>query len=609
MKLEKRLLIFVSIAGISVFLLSFIIFIISQAQIEKRLENDNAIHDYEIISILMENKLTFIENTASDWAIWDDTYYFIQDQNEEYKNVNLYTNPLDLLDMNGIIFINSSNEIIYDDYNYYGEKKLFSEQEKSQLTDYLSKIDSDSATGLLKIDDKILFFSRQKIFNSDSSLESNGFIIFLRVLDNRTLENINTILNSNVLLRTNSEVSDPVGLVKEINQNTYIKKTGKDVLIKIRIFDYYEKEIGEYIIPYSNKEILDIRKAFNLFILVELVGVILVCLVYYFGFKKIVISKITYMDNEISTMLDKKDLSKNLTLTADEEIKNLEHSFNKLIHWINDNTLAVERKNEELTQLNAELKKFDQMKDNLISAVSHELRTPLTSIQSYTQLLQKDILGKTNKKQKESLDIILKSVKNLTSMISKILDSSKYESGKMQVHFESFNLYSLLDEICIEYKPWLRSIGASISLNFSKSLFIIADREKIKQIFLNLFTNSIKYKSEKRKLKIIVKVNIKNENVIISVRDNGIGIEKENLKNLFNKFYQVDQGMTRKVEGAGLGLAIIKYIVTIHEGTVEVHSKFGEYTEFIIKISNKLKETVKGVQIIEKKASDDLITV
>lgn len=271
----------------------------------------------------------------------------------------------------------------------------------------------------------------------------------------------------------------------------------------------------------------------------------------------------------------------------DELTKNLEIMEEKIkkIKLSEDQT----SKNKKLQIAYNKLKQIDQLKDNFLSNISHELRTPLTSIKSYNQLLYDEVVGKLNKDQKESLKIVLNSTDHLIGLINNLLDISRYSSKKAQFNFEDFDLKENIKKIIYEFKPTIFKIQGNISVS-GINCIIKADKTKIMQVFRNLINNAIKYRKKSRKLDIKIHISKYLDDtgyIKITVKDNGIGIHKKDFENIFDKFYQVDQSITRKVEGDGLGLSIVKYIIESHKGILKVNSKINKWTEFTICLPKK----------------------
>ncbi|MBN1157348.1 PAS domain S-box protein, partial [Candidatus Woesearchaeota archaeon] len=246
--------------------------------------------------------------------------------------------------------------------------------------------------------------------------------------------------------------------------------------------------------------------------------------------------------------------------------------------------IEINRKLENLTQ---ELVQLNNVKDNFLSSVSHELKTPLTSIKSYNQLLSDGILGGLNDKQKEAIQVVLQSTEHLNRLINDLLNVARYEEGRAEFNFVKCNFNDLISMVSKEFEPLLTSVGAVLKIKMPKSATSLsADREKLYEILRNLLSNAIKYRS-KRRLTVTIALRRNDKSIVISVNDNGTGISRENMRNIFNKFYQADQGMTKRVEGTGLGLSIVKHIVEGHHGTISVKSQFGRGTKFMIILPTK----------------------
>jgi two-component system, NtrC family, sensor histidine kinase KinB len=222
------------------------------------------------------------------------------------------------------------------------------------------------------------------------------------------------------------------------------------------------------------------------------------------------------------------------------------------------------------------LKEIDRMKSDFVSTVSHELRTPLTSILGYTSLLLTEKMGEVNEKQKKSLEIIDKESKRLSYLIEDILDLSKLESGKIKLKIEEFDIIELFKQnpgITFAKKKKIEVI----TINDNNIINIYGDKNKITQIFTNLISNAVKFSKENSIIN--VKFLIKNDYVQIDIIDNGIGIKKEDILKLFNRFYQVQSHLTRQNQsGTGLGLAIVKEIIYMHCGIISITSKINKGT-------------------------------
>ncbi len=227
-----------------------------------------------------------------------------------------------------------------------------------------------------------------------------------------------------------------------------------------------------------------------------------------------------------------------------------------------------------------ELRRLEQVRTDFAANVSHELKTPLTSIRGFVETLQAGAIDNPEMAHK-FLNIIVMETDRLSRLINDILSISKLESGRDEVTTERIRLDKKAYDICemLEIQAGAKHVKLNYHLN-QEPVYIIGNPDRVEQMLVNLTENAIKYNVEGGSVTVQVFVNDQEANVTIS--DTGIGIAEENLPRLFERFYRVDKGRSRQMGGTGLGLAIVKHIVRSMNGEIEVHSKLGEGTEFLI---------------------------
>ncbi|MCM3767221.1 two-component system histidine kinase PnpS [Neobacillus niacini] len=232
-----------------------------------------------------------------------------------------------------------------------------------------------------------------------------------------------------------------------------------------------------------------------------------------------------------------------------------------------------------------ELKKLEQMRKDFVANVSHELKTPVTSIKGFTETLLDGAMN--NKETLEAfLSIILKESDRLQSLIQDLLELSKIEQQGFQLNIQKLDLHDLLVEVI----PLLdgKAMAKDIKLEFislQEPVFIQGDFDRLKQVFINLIGNAITYTPEKGE--VTVRLVDQSDHVMIHVKDSGVGIEKEEIPRIFERFYRVDRARSRNSGGTGLGLAIVKHLVEAHHGHINVKSSPGQGSEFIIELKKK----------------------
>ncbi|WP_443943763.1 ATP-binding protein [Pedobacter sp. AW1-32] len=223
-----------------------------------------------------------------------------------------------------------------------------------------------------------------------------------------------------------------------------------------------------------------------------------------------------------------------------------------------------------------EQKKDEQRKDDFISMVSHELKTPLTSLKAYMQLLQRIAVKSQDDMLENTLQKALKQIGSMTSMINGFLNVSRLESGKLSIHPLEFDLSDLFHELEAE----IVSTSNTHELNFvyNEQLNVSADREKISQILQNLIGNAIKYSPFGSKIDITY--HLEENQVVVSVKDNGMGIAIEDQEHLFERYYRVKNNETGSIAGFGIGLYLCKEIIERHQGKIWLESVWGDGATF-----------------------------
>ncbi len=227
------------------------------------------------------------------------------------------------------------------------------------------------------------------------------------------------------------------------------------------------------------------------------------------------------------------------------------------------------------------LQKLERIRTEFIANVSHELRTPIFAIQGYIETLLSGAINDENV-NKNFLEKANSHTVNLSNLLNDLIDISMIESGEMRMSYRYFRINEYLETLVHELMP----IAAEKNIEMiyhpvRDNLQLFGDKNKLRQVLINLILNAIKY-TEEGKVEVMIEEEAKFGRIII--RDTGIGIPEEDLSRIFERFYRVDKARSRSVGGTGLGLAIVKHIVEAHSSKVEVKSKIGEGSEFSFRL-------------------------
>lgn len=252
------------------------------------------------------------------------------------------------------------------------------------------------------------------------------------------------------------------------------------------------------------------------------------------------------------------------------------------------------RRTQELEAANERLKNIDIEKDDFISTVTHELRTPLTSIKAFVEIVQDN---PDLEERDQFLGTINEEIDRMTRLINQVLDMEKLESGAVTLQKEKIVPFEIIEDSIVSMRHLIKSKKINLIQDFNPSLkdhFIIGDRDRLKQVFVNLISNAVKYSNEEE-AQITIKGELEEEIFGISISDNGKGIKEENLNHIFEKFFQARDQTTKKPKGSGLGLSITKKIVELHNGTIEAISTWEEGSTFTVKLPLKINAYEKDL--------------
>jgi len=249
----------------------------------------------------------------------------------------------------------------------------------------------------------------------------------------------------------------------------------------------------------------------------------------------------------------------------------------EVLEWASDRNKEVE-----------ELQKLETYRREFLGNVSHELKTPIFNIQGYVLTLLDGGLDDPEINRKYLLRTE-QSIERMISIIEDLEAISSLESGELKLKIEPFDLVILVKEVLefVEIKATARNIKLHFARSYETPIMVVADREKIQQVMTNLLINAIKYGNENGRVKI--GFFDMDENILVEVTDNGIGISREEMPRVFERFYRGDKSRaSRNGEGGtGLGLAIVKHIIEAHNQTISVRSTLGLGTTFAFTLKKK----------------------
>ena len=245
--------------------------------------------------------------------------------------------------------------------------------------------------------------------------------------------------------------------------------------------------------------------------------------------------------------------------------------------------LLVRRRTRDLESAVEELKQLNETKNRFLSNITHELRTPLCVIINACDFLKGGYSGTLNEKQFRYVDNASECGSHLLTLINNLLDLTRLRSGKAKANFSRFSIHSFVENIINEMRNYRPDAGITMQTFFEPDDFeITADPHKVRQIIYNLLSNAMKFSPPDSQIVIRVQKMEESQQMKLSITDHGIGIAPENLERVFKEFEQIENPMTKKRSGTGLGLPIVKMLAELHHGTISLQSELGKGTEAIL---------------------------
>lgn len=344
-------------------------------------------------------------------------------------------------------------------------------------------------------------------------------------------------------------------------QGIFKDKTNTPVLtVAFPLYNSYNQVIGAGIM---NSPIYGIRSAlkrvYTVIWLSALFAVLISTVVIYFLSQRI-LTKPLYEINKTARAISNGEFEKRVSISSKDEIGELAQSFNNMADA---------------------LQNLENLRKEFIANVSHELRSPITSIRGFIQGILDGTIPED--KHKYYLNVALEESKRLTRLISDILDLSRLESREFSLKVEQFDINELIRLNIIRFEKEIEKKELDVDIKlYGNGLFVLGDRDRIGQVVSNLVDNAIKFSHNKGKVNISTKISDKK--VIVTVEDTGIGIPKDELKFIWDRFHMVDKSRTTK-KGTGLGLSIVRQIINQHGEQIWVESKEGQGTKFYFSLT------------------------
>lgn len=567
--IRTKITLFVLLAvGILTALMVTIQFRTSLSRVES-IEREQAIDDSESVIRQLDNTLADVGGTNSDWAWWDDTYQFVQDGNDEYRDSNLYAEAFTPIGIDMVAFVDTSGEVMYDGW--------FSDDLENPIPDDLlalaqpggplSAFDDDRQAALgdvVAADGYVFLATSRAILGSDLGGEPTGVLLMAREIDDDFVDDLAALTNLDLSIERCGEggCDEPAGTARIA--------TTSDVISTATVVDAIDGrpalEIGISSPRTIYQESLSgIQRVLLILIAVGLAAVIFTIA----GIRRLIVDPLERLGSTVATVARTNDPSFRADVDTDDEIGVLAGGVNVML-------ARLQNSQQQLIEAKQQVEGASEAKSRFLSRVSHEVRTPINGVLAYAQLLQLDELDND---ATASVEQIITAARHITQLVDEFLDVARIEAGTIPLATDIVSPIAVAGEVTNMVQALATKRSAPITIDGPADARVLADPLRLRQTLLNLVSNAIKYGDDQAPIDIVVRP--LGEHVAIDVRDQGAGIPADHLARLFVPFDRLDADRSDQ-QGTGIGLSVSKQLVELMDGTIDVASEVGVGSTFTI---------------------------
>lgn len=601
------------------------------------LERQNVEENLERVVNSLSEQLVGISSTTADWAYWDDSYFFVQDLNEDYLVNNLSNVSLAYLNINFMIFVDASDTIVHSK-----AIDLETEEDTALADSLIQHIEGNTlllrradlqagTTGFIATEDGPVMIAARAILTSQGSGPSAGTLIMGRYLNQTQIKALSEALRTQINLYPLEDYPHPDAAAFSSTDAPWVNVQP----LNANIVDGYTVIRDIYQQPALILDIQMPRRIYTQglatlhYFLLSLLGIGVVITIFALLLvDRVVLARLAHLSDVVTRIRENANESIDIPIEGSDEISNLARGMREMLSALaqsrhrlqqaHDNletlveqrTAALVHTNTELEHEIAERKQAQaelaqardqaiealRLKTRILANISHDARTPLSVILMRAKMLKSGHYGPLTTTQDEKLESILLNVHQLTGFFDNLLDEAMMEVSQVRLNYEATAPAELLAPLADSARPLAQRKNLLLTWELAEGLpeTVRTDRARFQQIMVNLVSNAIKFTREGA-IHVCISPHGP-EHWALAVSDTGPGIPPEAQEHIFDAFWQMDGSLTREANrGVGLGLSIVKQLTVLMDGRIEISSEIGKGTTFkvIFPLNTENKEVKK----------------
>jgi signal transduction histidine kinase len=603
--IEHRILFSLLIIGLVPLAISFIFnnIIISDSLLKLETKNLHALGNQTMK--IIEEKLSEMGMVAREHSISNEAYEKLDIKDKEWFKQNFSGCIPESFNYDLSIVINKDNEVI-DEFGLKNNdvSQLLEIESIANIVKVPYEINkAEDSKGILMYDGEPYLFYASHIVKSYYKGEPIGVLIIGKKISSKFIGEIEKRLGDKIFMtfgdkiiysgEIHDNIDDYVEVSKVQQDISSIKFINNELVGSLSLGNVPNVGQAKVTVIMNRDIFMRTRKTQNISSMIIIGFSVISILVMGFLLKRKTMSPLKSFENQISKMSQNNVISY-VEIDGPEEVERLTEEFNKMVNKLNEQSIENQNLRSEL--------EFDRLNSEFLANVSHEFKTPLNVILGTIQLIElfskkepKDIISKDMNRH---VHVMKQNCYRLLRLVNNLIDLTKIRSNAYKIHLKNYNIINLIEDITLSVAEYTESQGVFVGFDTDTEEKVMAcDPDQIERIILNLLSNSIKF--TKPGGEIWVSIQDKEDSLLITIKDNGVGIPEDQLKVIFERFRQVDRSLTRDHEGSGIGLSLVKSLVEMHKGTIQVKSEYGKGSEFIIELPVEiLSETA---EVNEKK--------
>lgn len=534
----------------------------------------------------VESRVEAISVKLSDWANWDDTYKFVVDGNETFKEANLQAPSIANLKLDFMLFYDPSGKLV--EARLLADDEHLAESIPDAIVQALQATggpagfdkDGDARSGLVNLGGRTAIFCAKPILNSNAEGPSHGVLVFGDLVDDQLCEYIQRFTKCPVTLtdlardqldvdtadlplNSLSSAKDDILVAPEDESPDSLRQgwaLTRDIHARPALVARLDME----------RPIFAQGRVTQRYMLFAVAGGCGFCGLIIVAFlSRRVLNRVERLSREVVAAHD--SLAVRMSDSGIDELGNLASRINEMLG-------TIEQSQRELTEARVIAEGANKAKSEFLSTITHEIRSPMTAVIGYADLLMEP--GISEEQRRDHVSRIRRSGEHLLGVINDILDASKIEAGAMTIESVPCSVRQIVDDVRSMADTKVKAAGISLNVEIAQSVpgMIASDPLRLRQVLMNLASNAVKFTKQGS---VTIRADLVDESTLrLRVEDTGIGMSPEQVDKLFKPFSQADSSTSRRYGGTGLGLTISRNLARLMGGNITVESRPGEGSIF-----------------------------